>query len=322
MVKSGVIGVGHMGKHHARILSEIPESKLVGVCDTDKDTGVKIANKYNCSYFSDIKELLSKTDAVIISTPTNTHRNIAIQALNMGNHIFVEKPISLDLREADDIIETANHNNLILQVGHVERFNPAILASKKLVQNPLFIEAHRLSPFYGRGIDVSVVLDLMVHDLDIILNYIKSPISYISAGGVPVLTNQIDIANARIEFENGAIANINASRISLMKLRKIRFWQKFSYVSVDTLNRKISVFHRETKNNQVEIKEEDINVSTEEPLLLQNQSFINACNGKTEVEVTPNEARASLALAHKILEKIEKRARKVNIELEHEEYNQ
>lgn len=320
MIKSGVIGVGHMGKHHARILSEIPECKLVGICDIDKDTGVKIANKYNCSYFSDIKELLSTTDAVIISTPTNTHRNIAIQALNMGNHIFVEKPISLDLKEADDIMETAKRNKLILQVGHVERFNPAILASKKLVQNPLFIEAHRLSPFYGRGVDVSVVLDLMVHDLDIILNYIKSPITYISAGGVPVLTNHIDIANARIEFENGAIANINASRVSLMKLRKIRFWQKFSYVSVDTLNRKISVFHREMKNNKVEIKEEDIDVSTEEPLLLQNQSFINACNGKTEVEVTPNEARASLALAHKILEKIEGRASMVNIELEHEEY--
>lgn len=320
MIKSGVIGVGHMGKHHARILSEIPECKLVGICDIDKDTGIKIAKKYNCSYFSDIKELLSGTDAVIISTPTNTHRNIAIQALNMGNHIFVEKPISLDIREADDIMETAKRNNLILQVGHVERFNPAILASKKLIQNPLFIEAHRLSPFYGRGVDVSVILDLMVHDLDIILNYIKSPISHISAGGVPVLTNHIDIANARLEFKNGAIANINASRISLMKLRKIRFWQKFSYVSVDTLNRKISVFRREMKNNQVEIKEEDVNVSTEEPLLLQNQSFINACNGKIEVEVTPYEARASLALAHKILEKIEGRARMVNIELEHEEY--
>ncbi|MCK4322267.1 Gfo/Idh/MocA family oxidoreductase [candidate division WOR-3 bacterium] len=320
MIKSGVIGVGHMGKHHARILAEIPECELIGVCDIDKDKGQKIAKEYNCTYHGNIKELLSKTDAVIIATPTNTHRKITIEALNKGNHVLVEKPISLDLKEADEIITAASRNNLILQVGHIERFNPAILASKKVVQNPLFIEAHRLSPFYGRGVDVSVVLDLMVHDLDIILNYVKSPVKHISAGGVPVLTNYIDIANARLEFENGAIANITASRISLMKLRKIRFWQKYSYVSVDTLNRKVGVFYREINNGQPEIKEEDINVPTDEPLLLQNQSFIDACIGKKDIEVTPEEAKASLALAHKILDKIVSRAKKLDFKLEREEY--
>jgi len=320
MIKSGVIGVGHMGKHHARILAEIPECELIGVCDIDKDKGQKIAKEYNCTYHGNIKELLSKTDAVIIATPTNTHREITIEALNKGNHVLVEKPISLDLKEADEIITAASRNNLILQVGHIERFNPAILASKKVVQNPLFIEAHRLSPFYGRGVDVSVVLDLMVHDLDIILNYVKSPVKHISAGGVPVLTNYIDIANARLEFENGAIANITASRISLMKLRKIRFWQKYSYVSVDTLNRKVGVFYREINNGQPEIKEEDINVPTDEPLLLQNQSFIDACIGRKDIEVTPEEAKASLALAHKILDKIVSRAKKLDFKLEREEY--
>ncbi|TEU00558.1 MAG: Gfo/Idh/MocA family oxidoreductase [Candidatus Stahlbacteria bacterium] len=320
MIKSGVIGVGHMGKHHARILAEIPECELIGVCDIDKDKGQKIATEYNCTYHGNIKELLSKTDAVIIATPTNTHRKITIEALNKGNHVLVEKPISLDLKEADEIITAASRNNLILQVGHIERFNPAILASKKVVQNPLFIEAHRLSPFYGRGVDVSVVLDLMVHDLDIILNYVKSPVKHISAGGVPVLTNYIDIANARLEFENGAIANITASRISLMKLRKIRFWQKYSYVSVDTLNRKVGVFYREINNGQPEIKEEDINVPTDEPLLLQNQSFIDACIGKKDIEFTPEEAKASLALAHKILDKIVSRAKKLDFKLEREEY--
>ncbi len=320
MIKSGVIGVGHMGKHHVRILSEIPECKLIGVCDIDKDKGLKIGNKYKCSYFSNIGELLSKTNAVIIATPTNTHRKIAIEALNHGNHVLVEKPISLDLKEADEIIDTASCNNLLLQVGHIERFNPAILAAKALVQNPLFIEAHRLSPYYGRGVDISVVLDLMVHDLDIILNRVKSPIKHISAGGVPVLTNYIDIANARLEFENGAIANITASRISLMKLRKLRFWQKYSYVSVDTLNRKVGVFYREINNEQPLIKEEDVNVSTEEPLRLQNQSFIDACLGKKDIEVTPEEAREALALAHKILDKIESRAKRVNIKLKREEY--
>lgn len=320
MIKSGVIGVGHMGKHHARILAEIPECELIGVCDIDKDKGQKIAKEYNCTYHGNIKELLSKTDVVIIATPTNTHREITIEALNKGNHVLVEKPISLDLKEADEIITAASRNNLILQVGHIERFNPAILASKKVVQNPLFIEAHRLSPFYGRGVDVSVVLDLMVHDLDIILDYVKSPVKHISAGGVPVLTNYIDIANARLEFENGAIANITASRISLMKLRKIRFWQKYSYVSVDTLNRKVGVFYREINNGQPEIKEEDINVPTDEPLLLQNQSFIDACIGKKDIEVTPEEAKASLDLAHKILDKIVSRAKKLDFKLEREEY--
>lgn len=320
MIKSGVIGVGHMGKHHARILAEIPECELIGVCDMDKDKGQKIAKEYNCTYHGKIKELLSKTDAVIIATPTNTHREITIEALNKGNHVLVEKPISLDLKEADEIITAASRNNLILQVGHIERFNPAILTSEKVIQNPLFIEAHRLSPFYGRGVDVSVVLDLMVHDLDIILNYVKSPVKHISAGGVPVLTNYIDIANARLEFENGAIANITASRISLMKLRKIRFWQKYSYVSVDTLNRKVGVFYRKINNGQPEIKEEDINVPTDEPLLLQNQSFIDACIGKKDIEVTPEEAKASLALAHKILDKIVSRAKKLDFKLEREEY--
>jgi len=320
MIKCGVIGVGHMGKHHARILSELPECKLIGVCDIDRDKGQKIANKYNCSYFSDIKELLSKIEAVIISTPTNTHREIAIEALNHGNNVLVEKPISLDLNEADEIISVASNNNRLLQVGHIERFNPAILASEGIIHNPLFIEAHRLSPFYGRGADVSVILDLMVHDLDIILKSVNSQIKHISAGGVPVLTNSIDIANARLEFENGAIANITASRISLMKLRKIRFWQKYSYVSVDTLNRKVAVFYRELNNRQPEIREEEVNVSTEEPLRLQAKSFINACFGKNDVDASPEEAREALALAHKILDKIKGRAKRVNIKLEHEEY--
>ncbi len=320
MIKCGVIGIGHMGKHHARILSELPECKLIGVCDIDRDKGQKIANKYNCSYFSDIKELLSKTEAVIISTPTNTHREISIEALNHGNHVLVEKPISLDLKEADEIISVASNNNRSLQVGHIERFNPAILASEEIIHNPLFIEAHRLSPFYGRGADVSVVLDLMVHDLDIILKSVNSQVKHISAGGVPVLTNSIDIANARLEFENGAIANITASRISLMKLRKIRFWQKYSYVSVDTLNRKVAAFYRELNNGQPEIREEEVNVSTEEPLRLQAKSFINACLGKKDVDTSPEEAREALALAHKILDKIEGRAKRVNIKLEHEEY--
>ncbi len=315
MVKCGVIGVGHMGKHHTRILATMKKIKLVGISDIDQGTGKKIAKTYNCNFFQNYKDLLKETNCVFIATPTNTHKDISIKALNEGNHVFIEKPISLDLKEADAIIETAKKSKLILQVGHIERFNPAILAAKKIIKNPLFIEAHRFSPFYGRGIDVSVVLDLMVHDLDIILNTVASPIKTVSAGGVPVLTDNVDIANARLEFENGAIANITSSRISLMKVRKIRFWQKYSYVSVDCLNKKVNIFHREVQNDEPEINEEEVYVSTEEPISLQCKAFINACLGKNSVQITPEEARNSLALAHKILDEIKKRAKKVNINL-------
>jgi predicted dehydrogenase len=318
MIKCGVIGVGYMGKHHTRVLSQLPEITLVGVSDIKEEMGRKIAKEYNCVFFKSYEELIKKTDCVVIATPTNTHRDIAIDALKEGNHILIEKPISLELKEADDIIRTAKEKGLLLQVGHIERFNPAILAAKRVIKAPLFIEAHRLSPFYGRGIDVSVVLDLMVHDLDIILETVKSQVKSISAGGVPVLTNNIDIANARLEFENGAIANISASRISLVKLRKIRFWQKYSYVSVDSLNKKVSVFHREIKNGKPEIKEEEIYVGEEEPLFLQNKAFIEACLGKKPVQVPAEEARDALSLAHKILKEIKKRAKKIGITLSNE----
>lgn len=318
MIKCGVIGVGHMGKHHTRILAKMKGIKLVGISDVKKETGKGIAKTYNCNFFFDYSDLIKKTDCVFIATPTNTHRDISIKALDTGNNVFIEKPISLDLKEADEIIKKAEKSKLLLQIGHIERFNPAILAAKKIIDNPLFIEAHRFSPFYGRGIDVSVILDLMVHDLDIILEAVDSKIKTISAGGVPVLTDNIDIANARLEFENGAIANITSSRISLMKVRKIRFWQKYSYVSVDCLNKKVNVFHRELKNETPEIREEEITVSTEEPLYLQNKAFIDACCGKKQVQVKPEEARNALALAHKILNEIKKRAKKVNIKLSNE----
>jgi len=315
MLKSGVIGVGHMGHHHARILSELPNSELVGICDIDESRGKEIAKKCNCSFFKDRIELLKLTDVVVIATSTSTHRDIALDALKQGNHILVEKPISLDLKEAEEIISTAFEKNLLLKVGYVERFNPAILAARGIVESPLFIEAHRLSPFYGRGTDVSVVLDLMVHDLDIILQCIKSPIEHISACGIPVLTDNIDIANARLEFKNGAIANLTASRISLGKLRKIRFWQKYSYISVDSLNKKVIVYHRMINNGMPEITEEEVEVPTEEPLRLEIQSFIDTCLENKKIEVNSEETRAAFTLAHQILDRIESRGDRVNINL-------
>jgi len=315
MIKCGVIGVGYMGKHHARILSSIENIELVGISDLEEKRGKEIAKEYACDFFPNYKELLKKTNSIFIATPTNTHRDIAIEALNSGNHIFIEKPLSLDINEAEEIIEKARSSSLLLQIGHIERFNSAIIAAKEFLDGPLFIEAHRLSPFFGRGTDVSVVLDLMVHDLDIILNSVKSGVKNISAVGVPVLTDNIDIANARIEFENGTIANVTASRISQTKVRKIRFWQKDSYVSVDSLNKKVNIFHKELKNGKTEIKEEKVLVSSEEPLLLQNKSFIDACSGKKPLQFKPEEARNALALAQNISEEIKKRTGKANFEV-------
>ena len=308
MIRCGVIGVGYMGKHHTRILSSIENIELVGISDLGEKRGKEIAKEYSCGFFLNYEDLLKKTDCVFIATPTNTHRDIAIKALKSKNNIFIEKPISLDIDEAEEIIETAKKSKLLLQIGHIERFNPAILAAKKFIEKPIFIEAHRLSPFSGRGTDVSVVLDLMVHDLDIILNKVKSGIKNISAVGVSVLTDNIDIANARIEFQNGSIANVTASRISQTKVRKIRFWQKDSYVSVDSLNKEVNIFRKEIKKGKPEIKKEKVQVSSEEPLFLQNKAFLDACSGKQTLLFKPEEARNALALAQNISEEIKKHA--------------
>ena len=314
MIKCGVIGVGYMGKHHVRILTTMKNSKFVGISDIKKELGEETAKTYNCDFFSDYTDLLKKTDCVFIATPTNTHKDISIKAFDSGNHVFLEKPISLDVKEADEIIEKAKKTNLLLQIGHIERFNPALLAAKNIIKSPLFIEAHRLSPFPGRGTDVSVILDLMIHDLDIILSVVHSSLKTISACGAPVLTDKVDIANARLEFENGTIANITSSRISLNKVRKIRFWQKHSYVSVDCLDRKVNIFCREVRNNKPEIREKEITVSNEEPLFLQNKAFLDACLGKETINIDPEQARNALALSHQILREIKKRAQKTDID--------
>lgn len=322
MIKTGVIGVGHMGQHHARILSEIKDSNLVGVCDIDENRGKEISKKVKCKYFKDRNKLLEETEAIIIASPTMTHYEIALDAIKRGNHILVEKPISFDLNEADDIIEKTEENGLKLLIGHVERFNPALIAAEEKIEQPLFIEAHRLSPFYGRGTDVSVVLDLMVHDIDITIKCVNSPIEHISAAGVPVITDSIDIAHARLEFENGSVANITASRISLSKLRKIRFWQKYSYVSVDTLNENVYLYKRVINDGIPEIVDEEIEVGKDEPLNLEVSSFVDSCLGKNEISIPPSEARQALATAYRILKCIEDRAERVDIELSPDYYRQ
>ncbi len=234
-MKIGVIGVGHLGKFHLKQLSEIPEISVSGFYDIDQNRAEEISKAHKIPSFRSLGSLMDSSDAVSVVTPTNLHYTIAIQALNAGCHVFIEKPITDNLSHAGALLNKANKLKKIIQVGHIERFNPAFMALKKTDVKPRFIETHRLAPFNPRGNDVPVILDLMIHDLDIILSLIDSKIQDISANGVKVVSQTVDIANARLEFANGCVANLTASRISQKEMRKIRLFQKDNYITIDFL---------------------------------------------------------------------------------------
>jgi predicted dehydrogenase len=241
MLKAGVLGAGHLGKIHLRLLNQSEKYQLVGFYDADEANAKKIEAEFGYTYFNSIDALIEAVDMVDIVTPTLSHYDCAIKAIDKGKHIFIEKPITNTVEEAEHIRELLAQHDIRGQVGHVERFNPAYLAVKDQIVNPMFIETHRLAEFNPRGTDVPVVLDLMIHDIDIILSVVKSKVKKVSASGVSVISDTPDIANARIEFENGCVANLTASRISLKNMRKSRFFQKDAYISVDFLEKKCEV---------------------------------------------------------------------------------
>ena len=241
MLKAGVLGAGHLGKIHLRLLQESNRYDLVGFYDSNKDYGKEIAAKFGYRQFDTIEELLENVDMVDVVTPTTYHFENAKQVIKAGKHLFVEKPITSTVEEAQELLQLAKDYNVKGQVGHVERFNPAFKSVKDEISNTMFIEAHRLAEFNPRGTDVPVVLDLMIHDIDAILSVVKSKVKHVSASGVSVISDTPDIANARIEFENGCVANLTASRISLKNMRKARFFQKDAYISVDFLTKKCEV---------------------------------------------------------------------------------
>lgn len=250
MIKVGLFGVGHLGKIHLNLLKEIPQFRVVGFFDADKEKAQQVSNENNVPAFDSAEELINVSDAVDIVTPTISHYEIAAAALRKFKHVFIEKPIANTLDEAKDIVKVAEETGMKVQVGHVERFNPAFLAVKKYFNNPMFIETHRLSQFNPRGTDVSVVLDLMIHDIDIVLSMIQSPVKKIHASGVAVVSDSPDICNARLEFENGAVANITSSRISLKNMRKSRFFQRDAYIAVDFLEKKAEVIRMKSIDKQ------------------------------------------------------------------------
>src|ERR1700693_4573454 len=246
-IRVGVVGVGHLGQHHARIYSTMEGVELAGVSDTDPARGEEIGVKYKTPYFKDFKDLFPLVDALSIAVPTQFHYSITQDCLQNKKDVLLEKPMTTTVEEAQSLIETAGPNGAILQIGHIERYNRAYLSVRDKIQNPLFIENHRIGPFASRGTDVNVILDLMIHDIDIILSLTSSPISEIRAVGIPVLSNEIDIVNARLEFKSGCIANMTASRVSLEKMRKVRIFQHDAYISLDYQNQSVTIAKKDRK---------------------------------------------------------------------------
>lgn len=242
MLKIGVVGVGHLGKIHLKCIRNLPDRyELAGFFDTNAETANKVELEFGICSFPDLDALINVCDVVDIVAPTSAHFQVAMQAISAGKHLFIEKPIASTPGQADEIVRSAREKGVKVQVGHVERFNPAFLALSHVQLNPMFIEAHRLAPFNPRGTDVSVVLDLMIHDLDIVLSLVQSPVRQVHASGVPIVSKEADICNARIEFENGCVANVTASRVSLKQMRKLRLFQSSAYVSMDFLEKEAQI---------------------------------------------------------------------------------
>ncbi len=319
-LKNAVVGVGSLGQHHARNYAEIAaigETEFVGVCDSNEENARTIAEKNNCDYFTDWRELLDKVDAVSIVTPTETHCEIACAFLEKGVNVLVEKPFAKTLAEADLIIEAANKSSAKLMVGHLERFNPAMVALRPFVDNPLYFEIHRVSPFPNRSLDVDVVLDVMIHDLDAIQWLVGEAVkvSEIRAVGIPVISDKVDAANARIEFENGAVANITASRIGTEKIRKTRFYQTNSYVVLDYATKFASVTSLAPNaiHPLLGISVNRLEINDVEPLRAEIEAFIDCISEDKIPPITAEDGRRALSLALGVLDKIEAHRSRLNV---------
>ena len=306
-IKAGVIGVGYLGRFHAQKYQSLDGVELIGVADADPDRARLVAEECGCRHFSDYKKLLSQVDAVSIAVPTSIHHQVASDALSNGVDILLEKPMTVTLAEADELIELAEKKQLVLQVGHLERFNPAVLAMKPFLTTPVFIESDRISSFKRRGVDVDVVLDLMIHDIDIILTIIESPLKTIHTVGAPVVTDTTDIANARLIFENGATANITVSRVSLTNVRKMRVFQPGSYINVDFANKKIMTLQLEDElleSGMPKHSKEVKSFAGEDALLNEISHFVGHVRNRTRPDVSGVEGRRALEVVMQVMEQI------------------
>ena len=317
MLKVGVLGVGHLGKFHLNNWKEIAGTTLVGFFDPNEENAKVVSETYGLKRYDTAEELMDACDAVDIVAPTTFHFDLCKSAITKGKHVFVEKPLANTMDEAREIVKLAKEANIKFQVGHVERFNPAFLALKNFSLEPMFIEVHRLAQFNPRGTDVSVILDLMIHDIDIILSLVKSNVKYISANGVAVMSDTPDIANVRIEFDNGCVANLTSSRISMKKMRKMRLFQKDAYIGIDFLEKKTEViklnaptdknvftFDIETNNGKKTIAVANPIIEDGNAIKMELESFTQSIIQNTNTAVTVVDGFRAMDVAHQILEKI------------------
>ena len=321
MLKIGVLGAGHLGKIHIKLIQQIEAFELIGFYDPNQEAAKKVEEEFGIKSYSEIENLIENVDVVDIVTPTLSHYDCAVKAVRQSKHIFIEKPITNTVEEARKLIDFAEEADVKVQVGHVERFNPAFTATQQFIKNPMFIETHRLAQFNPRGTDVSVVLDLMIHDLDIILSIVKSNVRRISASGVAVVSDTPDIANARIEFDNGCVANLTTSRISLKNMRKTRIFQKDAYLSIDFLEKESEVVRLSNVEGEIDPLSVTIDLPDgkgqkliyfEKPDVKDNNAikdeltaFAEAINNNTTPPVTIHDGYHALDVAYRIIEKLD-----------------
>ena len=320
-LRIGVVGAGHLGKLHAKMLADLPGVKLIGIYDTNGDKARAVASEFGTAAFASLESLLESVDAVTVATTTTAHFAVAREALGRGLHVFLEKPITETVEEAEQLCRIAQERKAVVQVGHIERFNPAILALEGFPLHPLFVESHRLAQFKPRGTDVAVVLDLMIHDIDLILAFVKSPVRQIDANGVAVVSDTVDIANARLQFENGCVANVTASRISQRAMRKMRLFQPNAYISLDFAEGMAEVFRLLPEDapdargamvlgemglgrNRKRIVYEQPEPREVNALRHELQLFADAVKNGTPPAVTAEDAKRALEVATSIMQKI------------------
>ena len=303
-IKVAVVGTGRFGRHHARVYHELPDAELVGVCDQDAARATEVAKEYGCRAFERLEDLFGAVEAATVAVPTERHAEVGERLMEAGIDVLIEKPMARSVAEADSLIAAAERQKRILQVGHLERFNPAVMAARKIVSTPLFFEVHRLSVFTERSLDVDVVLDLMIHDLDIVLLLAGAEPEEIRASGLAVLTPKFDIANVRLAFETGCVANFTASRVSFETVRKLRWFQPREYISVDYARQDASVTRVDMVDGRPKLSHQKLEPPRQEPLQLQLTDFLRNVRERRNPEIDGNAGRRALRLAHQILEQI------------------
>jgi predicted dehydrogenase len=313
-IRVAVAGAGEFGRNHVRVYREIEGAELIGVHDQDARRAAAIAKEFQTKVFANLEELRGHADAVSVAVPTVSHADVGCRLMEMGLDVLIEKPMAVNLAEADALIASAKKNKRILQVGHVERFNPAVIAVEPILNRPLFFEVHRLGVFTPRSLDVDVIYDLMIHDLDILLALVKEPVTEVKAVGIPVLTNKVDIAHARLEFVGGAVANVTASRVSTERVRKMRFFQQHEYISLDYARRDALRVGVKKPGPQPEFGFQKLDAPAVEPLRAELEAFVDAVRTRKEPKTNGAAGRAALELASRVMASIQEHAARVQLE--------